>query len=469
MPKPRLPHLALVFFLALDAAPLAGAAEIGDPFASRALHAARPGDSVAGTLRAACRGAVTGAALSLAEVVDYALCNSPQTRLAWANARSQAAQVGLAEGAYLPSLSASLSRSRNDSNAIGPQSSSQQTLGTLSASYLLYDFGGRDASLENARELMRALAATQDASLQAVFSSTVQAYYQWYTAEAAVIAAKESERASLESLKAAQARLRIGSGTPAERLQAQTAASQASLSRIQSEGAAKTALGTLANAMGLDAHEAPPLQPPPQASPDDRVAGNIAELIAEAKRLRPELIAAEAQVGAARASVGAAQAAGMPSLSLFASRNYSAGGPSAETRSTAIGVALDIPLFTGFNSTYRVRAAEAQVEARLAQRDQVARQVSLDVWRAYFALVTGIEAVRASADLLASAEQSESVAAGRYRAGVGGILDLLNAQSALASARQQQIQTLYNWRIAKTALGLAMGQLDFAQLAAPAK
>jgi len=159
----------------------------------------------------------------------------------------------------------------------------------------------------------------------------------------------------------------------------------------------------------------------------------------------------------------------MPSLSLFASRNYSEGGPGDATRSTAIGVALDIPLFTGFNSTYRVRAAEAQVEVKAAQRDQVARQVSLDVWRAYFALATGFEAVRASADLLASAEQSEKVAAGRYKADVGGILDLLGAQSALASARQQQIQTLYNWRIAKTALGLAMGQLDFAQLAAPAK
>jgi outer membrane protein TolC len=57
------------------------------------------------------------------------------------------------------------------------------------------------------------------------------------------------------------------------------------------------------------------------------------------------------------------------------------------------------------------------------------------------------------------------VATGRYKAGVGAILDLLNAQSALANARQQNIQAIYTWRIAKAALAQSIGQLDFDQLA----
>ena len=66
----------------------------------------------------------------------------------------------------------------------------------------------------------------------------------------------------------------------------------------------------------------------------------------------------------------------------------------------------------------------------------------------------------------ASFSESERVALGRYKAGAGSILDLVTAQSALASARQQQVQALYGWYIAKAALAQALGQLNFTALAA---
>jgi len=93
------------------------------------------------------------------------------------------------------------------------------------------------------------------------------------------------------------------------------------------------------------------------------------------------------------------------------------------------------------------------------------------VWKAYQSLVTGTQAVTSSTDLVASASASERVTLGRYKAGVGNILDLLTAQTALANARLQHIQALYNWYIAKATLAQAMGQLDFSALepSAPAK
>jgi TolC family type I secretion outer membrane protein len=463
--RPTFPATVLLASGVLCGGPAAQAAGANDPFGTDALHAAGPGDSLDGSLKAPCRATAGTAALTLTEVIDQALCNNPQTRLAWANARAQAAQVGIAESAYLPTLSASAGRSRNTSDS-GTSVTYNQTTMALSASYLLYDFGGRAATLDNARQLMTALGATQDATLQSVFFTTVQAYFQWHAAEAAVGAARESEYASKESFKAAEARYRIGTGTPADRLQAQTAASQATLARIQAEGNARTALGVLANAMGLDAQDAPAFAPPPDALPDAAFERKLGDLIAAAKHARPDLITAEAQVKAAQAGIEVARATGMPSISLNAGNNYDKSdlGLNGTTRGSSIGVALSIPLFSGFNTTYRVRSAEAQLEARTAQREQLAKQVSLDVWRSYHALTTGIESVRASADLVASADASAKVATGRYKAGVGAILDLLNAQSALASARQQNIQALYNWRIAKAALAQSMGQIGFDQI-----
>ncbi len=93
-----------------------------------------------------------------------------------------------------------------------------------------------------------------------------------------------------------------------------------------------------------------------------------------------------------------------------------------------------------------------------AQLDQVRLQVALDVWTAYQNLTTATQSLRTTADLLDSAEQSARVALGRYKAGVGSILDVLNAQSALASARQQRIQSTFNWNISRATLGTGYGQ-----------
>jgi outer membrane protein TolC len=56
------------------------------------------------------------------------------------------------------------------------------------------------------------------------------------------------------------------------------------------------------------------------------------------------------------------------------------------------------------------------------------------------------------------------VAFGRYTAGVGNIIDTLNAQSALASARQQNIQASLNANIARATLAQAIGVLDHAMI-----
>ena len=50
--------------------------------------------------------------------------------------------------------------------------------------------------------------------------------------------------------------------------------------------------------------------------------------------------------------------------------------------------------------------------------------------------------------------------AGRYQSGLGNILDVLTAQSILASARQQQISALYTFKVSKFVLAQAIGQLD---------
>lgn len=441
------------------------AAGVGDPFGTDALIPPRPALYGAVAEGATPCGAPQSAApLALVEVVDLALCNNPQTREVWANARAQAAQVGVARAAYLPGLSGSVSASRNWTDTAGRSSPYDQNGAGLTLSYLLYDFGAREAALENARELLAAAAATQDSTVQTVFLAAVQAFYQAQAGETALLAAQESERASRESFKAAEARYKIGSATPADKLQAQTAWSQATLNRITAEGSLKNAQGALANVIGQDAHRPLSLAPAAQVTPGDAFERDVNGLVEEARRRRPDLLAAEAQVRAAAANLDAVRAAGRPSVSLAAGSSFLNVDGSPATHASSVGVTLTIPFFSGFAPTYRVRAAEAQVDARGAQRDRLRLQVALDVWNAYQNLHTATQALRTSSDLLNSATQSEQVALGRYKAGVGSILDVLNAQSALASARQQRVQAALNWNVSRATLAQSMGSLDYGLL-----
>lgn len=412
-----------------------------------------------------CQPADLARPLDLADVVDLALCNNPQTRQGWAAARVQAALIGVAQSAFLPGVSAdaSVTRIRNEA-ARGGDPYTQRAVGADLA-YVLFDFGARAASLENARQLFSAAAYTRDATVQTIFLAAVQAFFQRQAASAVLEATQLSEKAALESLNAAEARYRVGTATPADRLQARTAHAQAVLNRIGADGAVKTAQGTLANVIGIDPTRPLELAPLPPADPSTGFETDIARLIADARTRRPDLAAAEAQFRAAQANIEAAKAAHLPTLSLGvgAGRSQIAGQPAYD--SSSIGLTLNIPLFSGFATTYKVRTAEAQADLQAARREQVRLQVALDVWNAYANLATATQSVKTAGELLESATQSERVAAGRYRAGVGSILDLLSAQAALANARQQRIQAGTSWFVSRTTLAQAMGTLDAGLLA----
>ena len=419
--------------------------------------------------------------LTLADVVDLALCNTPEVRLQWANARALTAQLGISRSAYFPSLGGSLSVGRNRTTFADSATTSNPKSVGISASYLLYDFGGRAAEVENAQQILLAANATRDDVLRKIFVNAIQNYYSFLLAQASVNAYRVAEELAEKSMGAAQARYQAGSGTPADKLQAQTAWSQARLNRIRAEGETANARGELALSMGFDATQpfqlvTPPSESGPDAVPEQsqEIEQDIGELLRIARQNRPDLMAAEAQIKSAEAQLEITQAAGKPRLSLNGSMSQSGSlslsKPSQGTnfsRSQGVNVTLEVPLFTGFRNSHQKGAGRARLEGQVAERDRVAQQITLDVWKAYQGLLTKSQAVRAAHDLQLAAGQSEDMISGRYKAGLGSILDVLTAQSTLANAHQQFITALYEFKVSKFVLAQEIGQLDLAMLNEP--
>jgi TolC family type I secretion outer membrane protein len=452
---------ALAAGAALLLTALAALADRNDPFETDKLRPRSPAQAWGEADRPPCAApAAVPDPLTLLDAIDLALCNNPRTRESWAAAKGSAAQVGIARGAYLPSVTATGTLQTTDQHNTTLSGRRDQATGSIALNYLLFDFGGRDAALEQARQTLFASDWTHNATLQSVLQDAATAYFQLFASEEAVAAAQAAEESALKSLEAARAKQKAGAATRADVLQAQTAYSQAQLTRVQAVGSAAAARGVLANRIGVRSDRTVRIVPPGDLEARRIVDAELGQLVETATNRRPDLQSAEARVRAAESNVKIQEAAGKATISTFANAAVTSTNPGVDTRAGTIGVSVSIPLFTGFQSTYRIRNARELLELQQATRDRLRNDVSLDVWQAFQDLRTQNQSLATAGDLVASARESYDVALGRYKAGVGTVTDLLNAQSALASAQQQRIQARFGWNVSKITLAKAIGGLD---------
>jgi len=390
-----------------------------------------------------------GATVTLAQVVEIALRNNPLTRTSYLLAQSAAAQLSSKRAPYYPSVDLSASGIRTNQPQ-DPSATGTQTYygASVALDYLLLDMGGRSANADDARYGLIAADWAHNATIQNVILGVETTYVQYVNAKAQLEAAQANVKSAEAALDAATGRHNAGVGTIADVLQAKTALSQAQLLFQTYQGQVLALRGALATAMGLPANTPYDVGVLPAEVPLDRGTDTAEQLIATARARRPDLAASRALVEKADAHIRAVRSDGLPTLSLSAGANRTYYNPAPTVGYQdywSAKLLVTFPLFTGFANTYDIRKAKDDAETARSQAETLEQQVILEVWTSYYYFQTATQLVRTSRDLLASAEQSERVALGRYREGVGTIVDLLTAQSALASARSQDILARAGW------------------------
>ena len=398
-----------------------------------------------------------GARLELAQIIDLSLSNNPLTRTTWFDARLSEANLGSARAAYLPAvdLGASLVRARTTSGT-----ATTLTAPALLLNYLLFDFGLRTAATEAARQTLIAADYTHNQAIQDVILRVEQAYYDYLDAKALRDAETATIKERQTSLDSADARHRAGVASIADVLQARTALSQAQLTLETIEGNLHRLQGTIATAMGLPAATPFEVGELPVDVPAQQVSEAVEALIGRAVTARPDLAAARAAVEQARARVTVARAQGLPSVGLGASVAPAfTNGLNQHTTPYSASVSLRFPLFTGFRNRYDVRAAEIRTQLAAENARGLEQQINLQVWTSYYDLQTAMQRLTTSRDLLRNAQESVDVALGRYRAGIGSILDLLTAEAALENARAEEVQARTDWFLSVAQLAHDTGSL----------
>jgi outer membrane protein len=403
---------------------------------------------------------------SLAELINLAEEHNPETRVAWENARAQAAGLGIARSELYPTLSAvALSGVDRSDVALGSQFY-RQTIPMFDASlelnYTIFDFGARRGRI--AAESARVLAANfafNDIHRKLIYE-VQQAYYRLLNASGQEAAARASLANAQAVQQAAEERLHNGLATLPDVLEARSASAQAQYDLQAVLGAEEIARGDLATALGASATSVIRVQPLSELPTPESVGDNVNEAIDHAFAQRPDLQSEVAGIREADARRKEARAAFYPSLSLQA--NPSAQSlyvlqqtlPWGHTSDLNGGVLLSLnwTVFDGGARKNRLAQAEAEIRRAEAQVGAVHDRIEDEVWTAYSNLNTAFRRREAAIALLDASTQSYAAALESYNYGVRSLLDVTAAQKVLAQARSADV-------LARTQVLAALSDLAF--------
>jgi outer membrane protein len=337
----------------------------------------------------------------------------------------------------------------------------------LQISYLIMNFGGgRQAAVEQALQTVYALNFGFNKAIQDVLLGAQTAYYGLVSAHAGAEAAQSNVKDAKTILEVAQEGLRAGLGTELEVLQAKASFDQASYTLASAEGFVQIARGVLAQAMGLPADVAVQVTPPEREVPDSLATADVRQLIDDALGRRPDISALRATLAAKEAAIKVAGSPLWPSLYFngTANRNYyeKYNDTRMQDDDWAIygGFSLQWTVFDGGQTRSARRAAVEQAESARAQLRQAELGASADVWSRYQGYETALKKYQVSSPYLKSATASHEKALDSYKAGLKSILDLLNAETQLAQARQQNVAARQEAFTALVQLAYSTGLLE---------
>lgn len=398
--------------------------------------------------------------LTLAELVDIGLENNPSTRQSWWSAQRAASAVGTAQSAYYPKigLEANATHGEDFKYINGPETTYTILGADLYLSLLLYDYGERSANVAAAQRALIAAGWQNNSTIQKVMANVLENAYATLHAEQVKEASEISLKEAEKVLHAAKELNRTGLTPVSDVYTAQANLSQTKITLAQHRAQLDIYRGKLAASLGYQADTPLALAPIGEIVPPPQE--RIDNLIAKAMEQRADLMAMQARAAEAYAKKQVAQAAYGPKISF-----YGRGGVNhyvddhANGGQYRVSLNLDMPLFTGFNTTYSNRIAYADARLSVDQLDELQLKIALEVLTASRTLQAAQEMLPDADENLKNATRAYESVLAKYRAGKERITDVSYAQQELAAARVLYSDIRTRWLVSIANLAYATGSL----------
>ena len=426
---------------------------------------------------------------SLADALAYARAHQPLIRSALAELAARKAEARIPRAQWLPQLGATaqiLVGSTNNTTAsylsvpevdlprIGATKAASSTDWTPSGSTLaaltidqeVYDFGrfAAQASVADAfAEMARANSETVGLDVQL---GVEEAFHGVLAAKQVLTATEDAFKRAVAHRDYAQAGTKSGLRPPIDLTRAQADVALLEVRRIRALSGLEASRAALAAAIGatVPGVDAQPLAVGQEPAPA------FAEALRMAGERNPFIAAALARLRAQKAATSAITHEIYPNLFASGTLSGRAGGAQPSSGDTPfgngwlpdvgnwhLGLVLQWNIFDG-TVLARREASKAREEAAAADLETVRTNVSLAAERAYLDLDAALKALPGLAEAVTAAQANQAQADARFKAGLGTVVDLADAEALLTNAQLELAIGTFQIARARAELGRAMGQ-----------
>lgn len=180
------------------------------------------------------------------------------------------------------------------------------------------------------------------------------------------------------------------------------------------------------------------------------------------------VIAAQYGVETARSAVKAQWAGHLPTLDIVASQGYqNTGGRFGSTlqHATAVGLELDVPLFSGGYVSAKTREAHQLLDEQLQSLELARRNAHEQTREAYLGVISGISQVKALKQALVSSETALKATEAGFEVGTRTAVDVVTAERGTSQAKRDYAQAKYTYILNTLKLKQAAGTLSEQDLA----
>ncbi|MEW6163252.1 MAG: TolC family protein [Nitrospirota bacterium] len=391
----------------------------------------------------------TSYSITLDEAISLAKETLPSYKASMARVRSTEALYNASLSPYLPSLDVSTSQKRLYTS----QEFSTRNY-DLTLSYTLFDGGIRKANRNiawlnldiNKEDLKKSL-------LDLEFNVKV-AFYTAIAQKETLKQRKVQLHDAQKDHEVAEGRYKFGVAKLLDVLQASVRLEQARFNLVQAEGDFEKALSELSSLIGkpLDS------QYDVQGTLDLEIKPPDRDRLSHAVLQRPEIKQLEDSLKIAGNNKSIVLGAFFPTFSVNAAYTKTAGGVFVTRfpEEKAAGITATWNIFE-LGKFFKLRSSELERDVSLEGLNDLKRQLLLDVHKTYEDFITASNKLKVAQQQLKQAEHNYSQAFGEYKVGKADILSLVQAESLLANAREQLVNSRLNLILSKALLERVAG------------
>ncbi len=392
----------------------------------------------------------------LQKLIEVALANNRDLRVAILNVEQSRAQYHVTRSALLPTVDGNANYTR--AHASGRTADSWSA--SLGSTAYEVDLWGRVRSLN--KQALENYFATAEGQRNVQFSLVAEVanmYYQLRQAEEQIELARQTLGVVQESYMLNKATFDAGASNELDLRTAEGQVQTAKISLI----AYRRQLALSQDALMLLLGQSIPAKLPAARSFNDTnlLAAVPAGLPSELIQRRPDILQAEHVLKAANANIGAARAAFFPSITLTAN----VGSTSSELSklfSGGTGVwnfspQISLPIFTGGRNKANLESAKVGKRIEIANYEKAIQTAFREVADALASTDSYTEQIREEQILIVAQQRRFDLATARYRQGQDSYLNVLSAQQDLYTAQQDLLQAQRNQLVSQISLYQAMG------------